>query len=316
MTDSGSDSPIVRVGSRASKLAMAQTEEVVRALRSLWRDRRFEIVPVVPDGDRRKSAPLLSLGRGTFVKGVEERLLAGDVDIAVHSAKDMPSVLPDGLAIAAFPKRKDARDAIVNRWGAALDKMPSGARVGTSSPRRAGQILAARPDIRIVPMRGNVDTRLERVAAGDYDAAALAAAGLERLGRLGEASHILPPAVCVPDAGQGALAVETRAGDAEMERLVAPLNHAPTWAAVTAERAFVETLGGGCRVPVAAHAIPRGEDGTLHIRSMACLPDGSRVFRAEIRAKIRAPRAAGRQAANALLATGADGILGDDAKAL
>ena len=310
-SDTDADSPIVRVGSRASRLAMAQTEEVVRALRSLWRDRRFEIVQVVPDGDRRKAAPLLSLGRGTFVKGVEERLLAGDVDIAVHSAKDMPSALPDGLSIAAFPKRGDARDAIVNRWGAALDEMPSGARVGTSSPRRAGQILAARPDIRIVPMRGNVDTRLERVANGDYDAAALAAAGLERLGRLGEASHILPPEICVPDAGQGALAVETRAGDAEMERLATPLNHAPTWAAITAERAFVETLGGGCRVPAAAHAVPRGDGETLQIRVMACLPDGSRVFRAEISASASAPRDAGREAANALLQTGADGILGD-----
>ncbi len=310
-SDTDADSPIVRVGSRASKLAMAQTEEVVRALRSLWRDRRFEIVPVVPDGDRRKAAPLLSLGRGTFVKGVEERLLAGDVDIAVHSAKDMPSALPDGLSIAAFPKRGDARDALVNRWGAALDEMPAGARVGTSSPRRAGQILAARPDIRIVPMRGNVDTRLERVAAGDYDAAALAAAGLERLGRLNEASHILPPEICVPDAGQGALAVETRAGDAEMIRLATPLNDAPTWAAVTAERAFVETLGGGCRVPAAAHAIPRGDGETLQIRVMACLPDGSRVFRAEISASASTPRDAGREAANALLQTGARGILGD-----
>lgn len=310
-SDTGADSPIVRVGSRASKLAMAQTEEVVRALRSLWRDRRFEIIPVVPDGDRRKAAPLLSLGRGTFVKGVEERLLAGDVDIAVHSAKDMPSALPDGLSIAAFPKRGDARDALVNRWGAALDEMPSGARVGTSSPRRAGQILAARPDIRIVPMRGNVDARLERVANGDYDAAALAAAGLERLGRLDEVSHILPPAICVPDAGQGALAVETRAGDAEMERLAAPLNDAPTWAAVTAERAFVETLGGGCRVPAAAHAVPRGDGETLQIRVMACLPDGSRVFRSEIRASASTPRDAGIQAANALLETGARGILGD-----
>lgn len=309
-SDTDADSPIVRVGSRASRLAMAQTEEVVRALRSLWRDRRFEIVQVVPDGDRRKAAPLLSLGRGTFVKGVEERLLAGDVDIAVHSAKDMPSALPDGLSIAAFPKRGDARDALVNRWGATLDEMPSGARVGTSSPRRAGQILAARPDIRIVPMRGNVDTRLERVANGDYDAAALAAAGLERLGRLDEASHILPPEICVPDAGQGALAVETRAEDRDMIRLAAPLNHAPTWASVTAERAFVETLGGGCRVPVAAHAVPCG-DGELSIIAMACLPDGSRVFRAEIRASASAPRDAGREAANALLQTGADGILGD-----
>ena len=300
----------VRVGSRASKLAMAQTEEVVRVLRSVWRDRRFEIVPVVPEGDRRKTAPLASLGRGAFVKGVEERLLAGAIDMAVHSAKDMPSALPDGLAIAAFPKREDARDVIVNRWGKPLDALPSGARIGASSPRRSGQILAARPDIEIVPMRGNVDTRLARVAAGDYDGAALAAAGLRRLGLLDEdAHHILPPAVCVPDAGQGALAVETRAGDAEMERLAAPTNHPPTWAAVTAERAFVETLGGGCRVPVAAYAVQREDGATLNIRAMACLPDGSRVFRASTTESASDPQAAGRRAANALLETGAGVIL-------
>ena len=301
----------VRVGSRASKLAMAQTEEVVRVLRAAWRDRRFEIVPVVPEGDRRKTAPLQSLGRGAFVKGVEERLLAGAIDMAIHSAKDMPSALPDGLAIAAFPKREDARDVIVNRWGTSLEALPSGARIGASSPRRSGQILAARADVEIVPMRGNVDTRLARVAAGgDYDGAALAAAGLRRLGLLDEAAHhILPPAVCVPDAGQGALAVETRAGDAEMERLAAPTNHPPTWAAVTAERAFVETLGGGCRVPVAAYAVPSEGGATLRIRAMACLPDGSRVFRASTTAPSRDPQAAGRQAANALLETGAGAIL-------
>ena len=303
---------VVRVGTRASKLAMAQTEEVVRVLRAVRRDIRFEIITVVPEGDRRKTAPLTSLERGTFVKGVEERLLAGAIDMAVHSAKDMPSVLPEGLTIAAFPKREDARDAIVSRWGKPLDELPSGARIGSSSPRRSGQILAARPDIEIVPMRGNVDTRLARVAAGEYDGAALAAAGLRRLGLLNEAAHILPPAVCVPDAGQGALAVETRAGDAETERLAAPTNHPPTWASATAERAFVETLGGGCRVPVAAYAVPRGDGAALHIRAMACLPDGSRVFRASITAPPSAPRAAGRQAATALLATGAGEILYND----
>ena len=305
-----SPSRAVRVGSRASKLAMAQTEEVVRVLRAAWRDTRFEIIPVVPEGDRRKTAPLASLGRGAFVKGVEECLLAREIDMAIHSAKDMPSALPDGLAIAAFSKREDARDVIVNRWGKPLEALPSGARIGASSPRRSGQILAARPDIEIVPMRGNVDTRLERVAAGDYDGAALATAGLRRLGLLDEtARHILPPSVCVPDAGQGALAVETRAGDAEMERLAAPTNHPPTWAAVTAERAFVETLGGGCRVPVAAYAVPREDGAALYIRAMACLPDGSRVFRASTTESASDPQAAGRRAANALLETGAGVIL-------
>ena len=300
---------VVRVGTRASKLALAQTEEVVRILRAVWRDIRFDIVTVMPEGDRRKTAPLTALGRGTFVKGVEERLLAGAIDMAIHSAKDMPSALPDGLAIAAFAKREDARDAIVSRRRATLEGLPSGARIGSSSPRRSGQILAARPDVEIVPMRGNVDTRLARVAAGEYDGAALAVAGLRRLGLLDESAHILPPAVCVPDAGQGALAVETRAGDVEMERLAAPANHPPTWASATAERAFVEALGGGCRVPVAAYAVPREDGAALHIRAMACLPDGSRVFRASVAAPSSSPLAAGIQAARALLATGAGEIL-------
>ena len=251
------DHRTIRVGTRTSALAMAQTEEVVGTLRSSFPDTHFQIVPITSDGDRKKDAPLLSLGRGTFAKRLEQALLDGDIDIAVHSAKDLASALPDGLAITAYPERKDPRDVIVNRWGLPFGDLPPGATLATSSPRRCGQLLSVRPDITFVPIRGNVDTRLSKVEDG-CDGVVLAAAGLQRLGRLDEATEILTPDLCVPDAGQGALAVETRADDEATTKMLAAVNHSETWAAVTAERAFVQTAGGGCRVPVAAYAVVEG----------------------------------------------------------
>lgn len=298
---------MVRVGTRGSALAIAQTEEVVSALSRTWPEVRFKIVRITPDGDRRKSAPLLSLGRGTFAKGVEEWLLDGRIDVAVHSAKDMPTNLPQGLVIAAYPERKDARDVIVNRLNKGFYDLPPGASLGTSSPRRSGQLLAARPDIEIVPIRGNVDTRMSKVGEDGLDGVALAAAGLERLGRISEATEFLDPELCAPDAGQGALAVEILAEDEGMREMAEAVNHAPTWAAVSAERAFVDAIGGGCRVPVAAYAVPLGE--YLDITTMACLPDGSRIYRDRIEAPISDVKAAGREAARSLMETGADSIV-------
>ena len=301
------DERVVRVGTRGSALAIAQTEEVVSALREVWPRVHFQIVKITPDGDLRKSAPLLSLGRGTFAKGVEEWLLDGRIDIAVHSAKDMPTTLPQGLVIAAYPERKDARDVIVNRLNKGFYDLPTGASLGTSSPRRSGQLLAARPDIEIVPIRGNVDTRMSKIGEDGLDGVVLAAAGLERLGRIGEATEILDPELCVPDAGQGALAVEILVEDEGMREMMEAVNHAPTWAAVSAERAFVDAIGGGCRVPVAAYAVPR--DKYLDITTMACLPDGSRIYRSRIEASISDVIAAGREAARSLMEKGADSIV-------
>ena len=298
---------VIRIGTRGSALAIAQSEEVVASLRAAWPQIQIEVIPIMPDGDRRKTAPLQTLGRGTFVKGLEEPLLKGEIDLAVHSAKDMPSTLPGELAIVAYPERKDPRDVIVNRWHARFEDLPAGAKLGTSSPRRAGQLLSARPDINIVPIRGNVDTRLGKVGEDAYDGVVLASAGLERLGRGGEISDLLDPDLCVPDAGQGAIAVEAREDDSELAGLLAPLSHAATWSTVTAERAFVDATGGGCRVPVAAYAIE--SKGVLEIRTMACLPDGSRIFRSVLEAPIEDPVAAGRAAAKALEATGADEIM-------
>ena len=298
---------VIRIGTRGSALARVQTEEVVAALRTAWRHVQVEVVPILPDGDRRKAAPLQSLVRGTFVKGLEEPLLRGDIDLAVHSAKDMPSGLPEGLTIVAFPRRRDPRDVIVNRWNAKFDDLAPGARLGTSSPRRAGQLLSARPDIQVVPIRGNVDTRIGKVGKDGYDGVVLAAAGLERLGWTEKVSEFLDPDLCIPDAGQGALAVEARDDDAEMAELLAAVDHAQTRSTVTAEREFVEATGGGCRVPVAAYATECG--GLLKIMTMACLPDGSRIFRSALESPLDDPVSAGRSAARALEVTGADAIM-------
>ena len=298
---------VIRIGTRGSALARVQTDEVVSELRAAWPHIEVEVVPILPDGDRRKAAPLQSLGRGTFVKGLEEPLLEMEIDLAVHSAKDMPSALPDGLTIVAYARRKDPRDVIVNRWGLRFEALPTGARLGTSSPRRAGQLLSARTGIEVVPIRGNVDTRLGRVGRDECDGVVLAAAGLERLGRLGDVSNYLGPDLCVPDAGQGALAVEAREEDSELAEILAAVDHAPTRSTVTAERAFVEATGGGCRVPVAAYATASND--VLRIRTMACLPDGSRIFRSTLESSADDPVSAGREAARALEATGADEIM-------
>ena len=303
------DHRTIRVGTRTSALAIAQTDEVVGTLRMSFPDTQFQIVPITSEGDRNKDAPLLSLGRGTFAKRLEQSLLDGDIDMAVHSAKDLASALPDGLVIAAYPERKDPRDVIVNRWGLRFDDLPSGATLATSSPRRCGQLLSLRPDITFVAIRGNVDTRLSKVGDG-CDGVVLAAAGLERLGRLDEATEILTTDLCVPDAGQGALAVETRFDDDLVKEMLEVVNHRETWAAVTAERAFVQTAGGGCRVPVAAYAVVQA--GELRIRTVACLPDGSEIFRKSVTGSADDPHLAGRAAAHALMQTGADSIMYQD----
>ncbi len=298
---------LVRVGTRASALSMAQTAEVIARLQTCQPHIQFQIVTVISDGDRRKSDPLSSLGRGAFASRLEESLLSGQIDIAVHSVKDMTSDTPDGLTVAAYTKRADARDIIVNRWGATLGEMPSGAILGTSSPRRIGQLLAVRPDILFVHIRGNVDTRLAKLLTSECDGVVLAAAGLQRLKRIEEAHDFLDPSVCLPDAGQGALAIQIRSGDMRTAGIASAADDAETAIAVKAERAFVAAIGGGCRVPAAAYATIHGRD--LFIMTMACLPDGSQIFRSETTAPLSDPIPAGRAAAESLAATGAGKIL-------
>ena len=297
----------VVIGSRSSSLSLAQTNEVVRLLLQAHPSLNIEIVPLSTRGDRNKAAPLLSMERGMFVKEIELALLNGEIDIAVHSAKDMPAIMPPGLAIAAFTEREDARDVLVNRWSASLNELPSGARLGTSSPRRTAQLKVARPDLEILPIRGNVDTRMSRAMSDDYDGAVLAAAGIIRLGRGAEISSYLSPEECVPDVGQGALAVQVRESDSEMLECVGAIDHLPTSTAVRAERAFLETMGGGCTVPTAAYAEFQGDK--LRITAMVAKPDGSEIYRIVKLYDSGNPIAAGESVAAALLDTGAAQIL-------
>ncbi|MGH2704665.1 MAG: hydroxymethylbilane synthase [Actinomycetota bacterium] len=259
----------LRAGTRGSRLALAQTEWVLERLRPLLPDTTLEPVVIRTTGDRSATAPR---GTGVFVKEVQEALRAGDVDLAVHSLKDLPTDPVEGITLAAVPERADPRDAIV---GSRLADLPLGARVGTGSPRRVAQLRRARPDLDVVPLRGNVPTRVQRVREGEIDAAVLAAAGLERLGLA--ADEILDHDVLLPAPGQGALAVEVRSTDTALARVVAALDDAATRIAVTAERAVLRALGGGCMLPLATLAIV--EDRTLTIHAAATSADGTRQVR-------------------------------------
>lgn len=255
----------LRAATRGSALALVQTELASQALRVLDPGLTIETVEVRTEGDRDRSTPLSVLGgRGVFVRAVEEALLEGRADIAVHSLKDMPTTQLPGLVLAAVLPRADLRDALVSREDGTLADLPPGARVGTSSRRRAALLRALRPDIEAVEIRGNVDTRLRRVAGGEYDAAVLAAAGLERLGRIGEASELFAPERFLPAPGQGAIVVQCRADDAATIERLAAIDDRMTHLATDAERGFLAALGSGCSLPVGAYA--RIDGGTLTLR--------------------------------------------------
>ncbi len=245
---------ILTIGTRSSKLALVQTELVRAALETANPNLHIEIVHITTKGDRLLDQPLAAIGdKGLFVTEIETALRAGQIDLAVHSAKDLPSMLPPDMMIGAIPARADARDALVSRAGG-LHELPSGARVGTSSPRRACQLRALRPDLAIHDVRGNVDTRLRKLADGNYEALVLAGAGLIRLGLAAGVTEWLAPEVMLPAVGQGALAVEIRADDTAVAGIVALLADALATAAVRAERAFLAGIGGGCAAAVGAYA--------------------------------------------------------------
>lgn len=298
----------VRVGSRESPLAIAQSEEVMSKLRTSFPAHDFTIVPISTSGDRDKVSSLQSLGRGTFSKDIEDALLRGEVDLAVHSAKDLAPDLPDGLTLGGVLEREDPRDVLVNRWGVTLAELPASARIGTGSPRRGAQILALRPDLHVLPIRGNVGTRLEKSRGSDYDGIVLAAAGLLRLGMQSEVTEYLDPHAFIPEAGQGTIALQVRWDDAQTMEMIAAVDHEPSRNSLTAERAFVEVIGGGCKVPVAAYA--RSESSKFRVSAMAALPDGSKMYRIEVEDEADDPAAAGACAAEVLLDQGARQIVG------
>ena len=271
------------VGTRGSALAQWQTNHIIAALKKIDPGLQVEIRIIKTSGDQDQTRSLAELGGlGVFTKEIENALLAHQIDLAVHSLKDLPTETAAGLTIAAIPQREDPRDCIVSRHGVGLMQLPHGARIGTSSARRSAQVLALRPDAQIVPLRGNVDTRLRKAQTQDYDAVVLAAAGITRLGRASEITEYLPLDKFLPDPGQGALAVEIRADDAELAALVEQLNDAPTRAAVTAERAFLQALGGGCRMPIGTFAETLREPGQMILHALIASDDGSKISRGEI----------------------------------
>jgi len=275
---SSSRSGTLRIGSRGSPLALAQVSEVQRRLSAacaLPLD-RIQIEIIRTTGDKIQDRPLAeSGGKGLFTKEIEEALLSGMIDIAVHSSKDMPTLLPQGLVLAAFLPREDVREAFVSRKAQTLRDLPLGARVGTGSLRRQAMVKRLRPDLTIMPLRGNIETRLRKIEFGEADATLLAVAGLKRLGWLSVATAVLDIDEFLPAVGQGAIGVETRADDAATRALVAKIDDADTAAALAAERAFLAVLDGSCRTPIAGYA--RMDGAKLSFRGMILKPDGSEM---------------------------------------
>ncbi|HEY8014459.1 MAG TPA: hydroxymethylbilane synthase [Dongiaceae bacterium] len=278
------DTGPLRIGTRGSPLALAQAKEVQQRLAAAHPDLApAEIAVIRTTGDRVQDRKLEEIGgKGLFTKEIEEALMEGRIDLAVHSMKDMPTLLPPGLIIGCLLPREDPRDALFSPHAASLAALPRGARVGTSALRRQAQILALRPDLQVQLFRGNVGTRLAKLAAGEVDATLLALAGLKRLGLADKATAILSTEEMLPAVAQGAIGVEVRADDDRIAALLAPLNDRPTAEQVTAERACLEVLDGSCRTPIAALA-EHEPGGILRLRALIALPDGSEMHRAEQR---------------------------------
>ena len=300
----------LRIATRRSPLALWQAEHVAGALRALHPALEVELVAMRTSGDRMLDAPLAKVGgKGLFIKELELALLDGRADLAVHSMKDVPVELPPELHLPVIMARADPRDALVSVRFAGLDALPPGATVGTSSLRRRCQLAARRPDLRIENLRGGVDTRLRRLDDGDFDAIVLAVSGLERGGHAGRVTEALDVTAMLPAAGQGALGIECRRGDARVESLAAPLACASSTACVLAERVFNRRLEGGCQVPIAAYAAI--EDGEMRLSGLVASLDGTRVLRSRVDGGVQEAQALGARAASEVLEQGAGEILAE-----
>jgi len=297
----------VRIGTRGSALALWQAGWVKTQLESLWPGLQVALVPIRTSGDKFQEGPLAPVGgKGLFVKEIEEALLSRAVDLAVHSMKDLPSELLDGLILSAIPEREDPRDVLITRHGETLAELSAGTRVGTSSLRRQALLLHLHPGLRVEILRGNVETRLRKQREGTVDATVLAAAGLKRLGLTPQHSQVLDEQVFLPAIGQGALGIETRADD-EVAALVRPLHHQATAVAVSAERAFLRGMGGSCRTPLAANGTVL--NGTVYLTALVASSDGRRLIRGERSGPVEANEQIGTLLAETLLAQGGKEIL-------
>jgi hydroxymethylbilane synthase len=296
------------IGTRGSQLALWQAEWVQRQLKQIAPDLSVVLKRIQTSGDKIQDVPLAKVGgKGLFVKEIEEALLKNDIDLAVHSMKDMPAVLPSGLHIICVPEREDPRDALLAGDKKKLDALPLGARVGTSSLRRQAQLLHVRPDLQIKMLRGNVDTRLRKLQENHFDAIVLAASGLKRLGWDEHITECLPVDVSLPAIGQGALGIEGREDDGFVRNLVSRLEHQPTRVTVMAERALLKRLEGGCQVPIAGHAVLQGESLTLD--GLVISLDGKRYVRYALSGSMSEAESLGTKVAEGLLDRGAQPIL-------
>lgn len=301
-------SQTIRIATRKSPLAMWQAEHVAAELKKAHPGIEVELLGMTTQGDKILDTPLAKIGgKGLFIKELEQGLLSGDADIAVHSMKDVPVELPEGLHLPVIMQREDPRDAFVSNNYQHLDELPEGACVGTSSLRRQCQLAERRPDLKIKSLRGNVNTRLRKLDEGEYDAIILAAAGLKRLGFESRITALIGPEQSLPAIGQGAVGIECREDDAETNALIAPLHHEETAVCVRAERAMNQRLNGGCQVPIAGYAML--ESGNLWLRGLVGEPDGSDIIRGEVEGATNEAEAMGIGLAERLLEWGADEIL-------
>jgi hydroxymethylbilane synthase len=299
---------LLRIGTRGSQLALAQSRWVKEKIEAKYSGVRVELVRIKTKGDKILGFPLSKIGgKGLFVKEIEDALLRKDVDLAVHSMKDVPAELPEGLEISLFPAREDPRDAFVSTAYESIQDLPKGASVGTGSLRRSAQLLRLRPDLRVIPVRGNVDTRLKRIESGDLHAVILASAGLRRLGLEKRISQVLPTEMFLPAVGQGVLGLEMRRADDSLRNLLRFLNHQETELIVRAERGFLKELEGGCQVPIAGYGRLDGDK--LLLEGMVANLNASKLIRDEAFGPMERPEEIGVQLARKILASGADKIL-------
>ncbi|HQQ88049.1 MAG TPA: hydroxymethylbilane synthase [Smithellaceae bacterium] len=298
----------IKVGTRGSKLALAQTNSVIEALKKVAPEIEAEICVIRTSGDIMQDVSLAQIGgQGVFVKEIEEALLARSIDLAVHSMKDVPGETPEGLIFAAVMEREDARDVLVSRGNVKMEFMPKGARIGTGSLRRAAQIKAMLPDVSIMPLRGNIDTRLKKIETENLTGVILAAAGMKRMGYLEKITQYLPVELMLPAVGQGALGLEIRMQDTQLSELCAKMNDEQTAAEVAAERAYLRALGGGCRLPIAAYGLLEGK--RLTLEGILAAPNGSTVIRDKVWGEIGQAEELGKKLADLILEKGGKRLL-------
>ena len=275
----------IKIGTRGSKLALAQANAVVKSLKKVVPEITAEICVIKTSGDIMQDVSLLKVGgQGVFVKEIEDALLGGSIDLAVHSMKDVPGETPEGLIFAAILQREDVRDILVSRGNVKIEFMPRGAKIGTGSLRRGAQIQAMLSGVTIVPLRGNIDTRLKKIETENLTGIILAAAGMKRLGYVQEIAQYLPVELMLPAVGQGALGLQIRETDSDLAKVLTKLNHAPTAAEITAERSYLRALGGGCRLPIAALGLLEGRQ--LSLTGLVAAPNGVSVIRDKVRGSI------------------------------